>query len=369
MFLFLLSFLLSILITTGNVWPCSWPLLSQNSVSPPQYNNTRVIQSLLNELLKLNLTVDGLFGSATTSAVKMFQSNNKLSVDGAVGEGTWQKLLNFTVQPGDISAVKAVQILLGVDQTGILDESFIRAVKLFQTNRGINITGEVDPNSWHTLVSDCNSSLSTAVYGFDIGWPEGLPSEEHLSCVKGAGFSFAVFQVYTEGHQLWTEGITNILTAIKVGFPYVNAYHFPLRSQDSNAQVLIVTKALKAANAAVPRIWIDIEGSTWNSYTKDQNVAFVETLVQTYESEGYKVGIYCGREFPDFFGPYTGFSNLPVWYAHYDIVPSFVDWWGQPYGGWKAPSVKQFYDKSTGFEQKCNLTIDWDWSPSSFPFM
>jgi len=343
--------------------------LKQNSISPPQYNNTKVLQLVLNEILNLNLTVDGQFGSSTTAAVKKFQSQNNLTDDGSVGSGTWSTLLNFTVQAKDISAVKAVQILLGLDPTGILDTTFIQMVKLFQTSRGLVFTGVVDPDSWHTLVTDCNSSLSTAVYGFDIGWPEGLPSQEQLSCVKDAGFSFAVFQVYTEGHQLWTNGITNILTALKVGFPYINAYHFPLRSQDPQAQVLMVTKALKAANAIVPRIWMDIEGSTWNSYTKDQNVAFVESLVQTYEGEGFKVGIYCGREYPDIFGTYTGFSNLPVWYAHYDLVPSFVDWWGQPYGGWKAPSVKQFYDSSMGFEKKCNMTIDWDWSPVPAPFM
>jgi len=356
-------------IVTGNIWPCSWPYLTQSASIPPQYNNTKVLQLVLNELLNLNLTIDGLFGSATTAAVKQFQSQYHLPVDGIVAESTWPILLNFTVQPRTMNSVKAVQILLGVDQTGILDDFFIRAVKVFQTNRGLNDTGVVDPNTWHTLVSDCNSSLSTTVYGFDIGWPEGLPSAEQLSCIKEVGFAFGVFQVYTEGRQLWMDGINNVLTALKVGLPYVNAYHFPLRSQDPNEQVLNVTKALKAANATVPRIWIDIEGPTWNSYTKAQNVAFMETIVKTYEGEGYKVGLYCGREYPNIFGAYTGFSNLPVWYAHYDLVPSFVDWWGQPYGGWNAPSIKQFYDHSMSFEQKCNLNIDWDWSPTPSPFM
>lgn len=38
------------------------------------------------------LTIDGLFGQATRSAVKAFQSNNSLTVDGIVGPQTWRTL-------------------------------------------------------------------------------------------------------------------------------------------------------------------------------------------------------------------------------------------------------------------------------------
>lgn len=41
---------------------------------------------------KLNLIVDGVFGPLTEEAVKEFQKNNGLSVDGIVGEDTWKKL-------------------------------------------------------------------------------------------------------------------------------------------------------------------------------------------------------------------------------------------------------------------------------------
>lgn len=41
---------------------------------------------------KLNLMADGIFGSLTEEAVKEFQANNGLTVDGIVGQKTWDKL-------------------------------------------------------------------------------------------------------------------------------------------------------------------------------------------------------------------------------------------------------------------------------------
>lgn len=47
----------------------------------------RLLQGLL------NIKVDGIFGSQTTTAVKTFQKNNGLVVDGIVGAKTWKKLI------------------------------------------------------------------------------------------------------------------------------------------------------------------------------------------------------------------------------------------------------------------------------------
>lgn len=41
---------------------------------------------------KLNISVDGIFGSETEDAVKEFQKKNNLTADGIVGPNTWSKL-------------------------------------------------------------------------------------------------------------------------------------------------------------------------------------------------------------------------------------------------------------------------------------
>lgn len=44
----------------------------------------------------LGVDQDGIFGSATESAVKSFQSSHGLTVDGIVGEKTWKVLVSYT---------------------------------------------------------------------------------------------------------------------------------------------------------------------------------------------------------------------------------------------------------------------------------
>lgn len=54
--------------------------------------NVKVLQTMLNEKVGCNLTVDGIFGAKTKSCVKAYQKDNSLSVDGVVGKNTCASL-------------------------------------------------------------------------------------------------------------------------------------------------------------------------------------------------------------------------------------------------------------------------------------
>lgn len=58
-------------------------------------NITRLIQERLNSV-GFHISTDGVFGSGTENAVKVFQRNRGLSQDGVVGRNTWSWLLKGT---------------------------------------------------------------------------------------------------------------------------------------------------------------------------------------------------------------------------------------------------------------------------------
>lgn len=57
--------------------------------------DVRDLQYYLKELMYLDGPVDNKFGNNTNNAVRAFQNNNNLLVDGIVGRNTWSALINF----------------------------------------------------------------------------------------------------------------------------------------------------------------------------------------------------------------------------------------------------------------------------------
>lgn len=60
----------------------------------------------------LGLTQDGIFGSATESAVKSFQSSHCLVVDGIVGLNTWKVLTSFSGDSSEEGTLKIINKFL-----------------------------------------------------------------------------------------------------------------------------------------------------------------------------------------------------------------------------------------------------------------
>ncbi|MCL2859790.1 MAG: peptidoglycan-binding protein [Oscillospiraceae bacterium] len=62
-----------------------------------------VLQDALNTLGYRTGGLDGIFGPATTNAVRAYQSYKRLGVDGIVGCNTWTALMNDVVGKGRTS--------------------------------------------------------------------------------------------------------------------------------------------------------------------------------------------------------------------------------------------------------------------------
>ena len=144
----------------------TWPVLWQGAANAAV--TVRSLQYLLNAH-GAGLTVDGIFGARTNSAVRNYQASHGLAVDGMVGPQTWSSLL-VTVRRGSVGqAVKAFQdqmnarniaaggtAYLAVD--GVFGAKTETAAYYFQNRLadywGIAVDGIVGPQTWQPVISN-----------------------------------------------------------------------------------------------------------------------------------------------------------------------------------------------------------------------
>ncbi|WP_165763811.1 peptidoglycan-binding domain-containing protein [Halalkalibacter urbisdiaboli] len=134
------------------------------------------LQKLLKQAGYYKHEVNGQYGRVTTEAVKSFQRNQKLAVDGIAGPKTITALQNITAmtiepvsnvsEPKPVlrsgSSGQAVQVLqerlqqLGYYKekiTGQFDTKTKEAVKTFQKQNLLTVDGVVGPKTWAVLES------------------------------------------------------------------------------------------------------------------------------------------------------------------------------------------------------------------------
>ncbi len=103
------------------------------------------------------LEADGIFGPQTEDRVKRFQRRHNLEVDGVIGPQTWPLLVRRLERGARGPAVKALQSRLcangyTLELDGIFGIRTYRAVRRFQSDVGVEVDGIVGRRDWRRLV-------------------------------------------------------------------------------------------------------------------------------------------------------------------------------------------------------------------------
>lgn len=148
---------------------------------------------------KLGITPDGVFGSATDAALREYQTNNGLSVDGIAGPdtfssmGLWELVLLHVGSKGD--AVSRLQQGLGIDADGIFGHGTQQAVRKFQEDNGLDVDGIAGPATLAKVpgfvISDAQVAAATVSddtpavddAALAVAQAEPPPAEEHQGIV------------------------------------------------------------------------------------------------------------------------------------------------------------------------------------------
>jgi len=147
---------------TGSLSP--WPLVRQGDSGHP----VKTLQYLL-RARNHPVTVDGIFGPKTDAAVRDFQSEKGLAVDGIVGPLTWRAVIVQVRRGDEGDAVRGVQEEFqfrnlsgdpsqGLQVDGIFGPRTEEAVRGFQEAIAADVPsmavdGIVGPMTWQALVS------------------------------------------------------------------------------------------------------------------------------------------------------------------------------------------------------------------------
>eukprot|EP01027_Heterolobosea_sp_BB2_P020524 GEZU01029282.1.p1 GENE.GEZU01029282.1~~GEZU01029282.1.p1 ORF type:complete len:228 (-),score=70.04 GEZU01029282.1:131-814(-) len=204
---------------------------------------------------------------------------------------------------------------------------------------------------------------SEAAYGIDVSSAicQSLTADD-WNCLAQQGNSFAIIQIWDGGYQINQNLANCVANAWNAGFAHVDIYGFFCPNCDGNDPQNAINQIKDYVNdngVTFGQLWIDVEqcSGCWND--ADSNCNYVGNIISTAQNEGFNVGVYSSENaWSTTVGGCSAFTDLPLWYAHYDDWPSFSD--GAYYfGGWSSPAMKQY----SGTGNECGITVDLDWYP------
>lgn len=216
------------------------------------------------------------------------------------------------------------------------------------------------------LVAVLSIQLSSAAEGIDVSQVTcNKLSLGDWQCMVNNGKSFAIVEAYDGGYHYGESVASCVGNAWAAGMAHVDIYGFFCPNCNGNnpcgSAVNSMLDSLSSQGVRYGGVWLDVEDcdGCWNDQAS--NVGFIKECVAAAQARGVTVGIYTSDyEWQTVTGMSTAFSDLQLWYAHYDGNNSFDDTWAHSFGGWSVGAMKQYYDSSS----VCFSDADVDWYPN-----
>jgi len=182
---------------------------------------------------------------------------------------------------------------------------------------------------------------------------------DDFQCLDQSGYNYVIIRCYQSTGKVDPVAPHTIYNAWDGGMSQVDVYMFPCPScGNPSAQVAAAVDYLNSYNAKWNMFWFDIEGPQYWSSNSDDNINFLSAAIAEAKAKGQTVGIYSSAsQWGPIMNGWTGASDLPLWYAHYDDWASFGDF--TPFGGWNTPHAKQYVGDAT----VCGVDVDLDFHP------
>lgn len=132
----------------GGGWPAIDPGAVGATVKAVQYLITRRGTAL---------ATDGDYGSVSVAAVKKFQSSRGLVADGQIGPKTWPSLVYSLKRGSSGEHVRGLQVVLNKHSAGLAVDGDYgsvtnSAVRAYQSVNRLAVDGEAGPKTWEALV-------------------------------------------------------------------------------------------------------------------------------------------------------------------------------------------------------------------------
>lgn len=214
-------------------------------------------------------------------------------------------------------------------------------------------------NMYQALLISALVWSCTPTFGVDLST---LTSTSSFECLRQHDYDFVIVRAWRSFSSFDPNAPQTLHNAVAGGFPtdQLGVYMFPCFSAHKPASEQVNSMVEALGSSPYSKVWVDLEtnsspGCGWGTdYTA--NCQFVKQLVEAGKAAHKKMGIYASKymweKIMGGLDRCSTFTDLPLWYAHYDHKPSFEDW--APYGGWTQPTIKQYQ----GTTSLCGAGVD-----------